>query len=238
MNIQVDARPTASVPAASQDFEDFIYLISHDVRNSVRALIEVPQWIAEDLSEAGYRIDGSLAENMGLMNTHTQRLDRMLADLLTYSRIGRMQGCRSVDLAEAVETICQEIRIPRSIRLEIDLQHPTLNIGDKDAMTLLSALILNALRHGDAGTSLIRIASRHEDDATVLTVVDDGPGIPPQFREKVFGAMITLKSRDEVDGSGMGLTHVRKVINHYGATLRWMDLDGTRGVGFEMRFPD
>jgi signal transduction histidine kinase len=221
----------------SRDFEDFIYLISHDVRNSVRALIEVPLWITEDLQDEGYKIQGTLAEHMGLMNTHTRRLDRMLNDLLVYSRIGRMQVPEDVDLAEAIDNISQEIRIPDSIRLELDLQQPSLHIGEKDGMTLLTALLSNAVRHRDAATSLIRIMCRSDGDHTILTFADNGPGIAPEYREKAFSAMTTLKSRDEVEGSGMGLAHLRKILCHYSATLTWLDDPSGRGVGFEMRFP-
>lgn len=76
--------PQIDMPVRSGEFEDFIYLISHDVRNSVRALIELAQWIADDLAEAGVKIEGQVAETIDLMNTHTGRLDRMLVDLLTF----------------------------------------------------------------------------------------------------------------------------------------------------------
>jgi signal transduction histidine kinase len=219
-----------------QDFEEFIHLISHDVRNSVRALIDLPQWISDDLSEAGYKIDGSLAENIQLMNIHTRRLDRMLYDLLIYSRIGRMQTIADVDLAEVIDTLCQEIRIPAQIKLSLDLQVATLHMGEGDAKTLLGALIDNAVRHRDAKTASVQIATRSEPGAIVLSIIDDGPGIPLKYREKVFGAMVTLKARDEVDSSGMGLAHVNKIIRLYGGTLRWIDQPTDRGVGFELRF--
>lgn len=237
MTIRIEGGQTATPVSTSRDFEDFIHLISHDVRNSVRALIEVPQWIVQDLEDMGVKIEGNLGEDLGLMNTYTQRLDRMLHDLLVYSRIGRMQAMSLVDLEEAVDLVCQEIRIPPGIRLEVDLQQKTLCIGDQDVMTLLTSLMSNAIRHRDEQTSLIRITSWQEGRDTVLTFADDGPGIDPHFQEKVFAAMTTLKSRDEVEGSGMGLAHVRKIVNHYGASLRWMDLGGARGVGFEFRFP-
>ncbi|MEO5620008.1 MAG: HAMP domain-containing sensor histidine kinase [Cypionkella sp.] len=235
--MQVNSAAPDQLPGNSRDFEDFIYIVSHDVRNSVRALIEVPQWIGEDLRDMGVPIRGALSENLEMMNTHTKRLDRMLMDLLVFSRIGRMQSVVEVNLAEAMENLCQEIRWPSRIRLDLALQQKTLRIGEQDRMTLLTALLSNSLRHSDAQTSLIRFASWREGDETVLSFVDDGPGIAPRYRERVFGAMTTLKSRDEVEGSGMGLAHVRKIISHYGATLRWIELPSERGVGFEMRFP-
>jgi signal transduction histidine kinase len=219
------------------EYESFIYLISHDLRNSMRALIEVPRWITEDLEDTGHRIEGSLAENLGLMNTHTRRLDRMLFDLLVHSRIGRNQEVRHVDLAEVVDTICQEQRIPSGIRLELALQVPRLQIGERDAMTLLTALFSNALRHRDAATSCISLSSRTEDNMVILRFCDDGPGIAPIHRERIFQAMTTLRSRDEVEGSGMGLAHVRKILRTYGGSLTWVDRADGRGVGFDLRFP-
>jgi signal transduction histidine kinase len=219
------------------EYENFIYLISHDLRNSMRALIEVPRWIAEDMEAAGHRIEGSLAENLGLMNTHTMRLDRMLFDLLVHSRIGRTQEVHMVDLAEIMETICQEHRIPPGIRLDIALAVPALHMGERDVMTLLTALFSNALRHRDAATSLISVSTRAEGDAVILRFCDDGPGVVPEFREKIFQAMTTLKSRDEVEGSGMGLAHVRKILRTYGGSLTWVDRTDGRGVGFDLRFP-
>lgn len=240
MNVRSDSR-LATDPAMAAglmgEYENFIYLISHDLRNSMRALIEVPRWIAEDLEGTGHPIEGSLAENLGLMNTHTMRLDRMLYDLLVHSRIGRTQEIRMVNLAETVETICQEHRIPQGITLDLALAVPELRIGERDAITLLTALFSNALRHRDAATTRISLSSRAEENAVILRFCDDGPGVAPIHREKIFQAMTTLKSRDEVEGSGMGLAHVRKILRTYGGSLTWVDRPDGRGVGFDLRFP-
>ena len=242
MNIALHHDPRTAgqtvVPNHSQDFEDFIYLISHDVRNSVRALIEVPQWISEDLTESGQKIEGSLADNLDLMNTQTRRLDRMLTDLLVYSRIGRMQSVLSVDLEEAIEAVCQEHVVPKSIQLSVDLRQTKLKMGERDIMTLLKALLSNSIRHRDDSTSQISLTISQEDDECVMIFQDNGPGIAPEFRDKVFDAMTTLKSRDEAEGSGMGLAHVRKVMDCYGGTLKWLEMPSERGVGFELRFPN
>lgn len=230
------AAVAGTAPVASKDFEDFIYLISHDVRNSVRALIEVPQWIVEDLVDAGHRIEGQLGENIRLLNAHTSRLDRMLTDLLIHSRIGRMRAVE-MDLAIALDTLLSELRLPSGLQLTHDLAAPLLRIGESDLMTLLTALVTNSIRHRDNDTSEIHIASRRDGAEVVLTYRDNSPGIPALLREKAFRAMTTLKSRDEVEGSGMGLAHVAKIVATYRAEMTWLDLHATRGVALELRFP-
>ena len=106
------AQDSTGTTSASKGFEEFVYLLSHDVRNSIRALVEVPQWIKEDLIAEGHAIQGSTAENFELMDTHTRRLDRMFADLLAYSRVGSKQTVQSVDLMIAVDQVLSQLNIP------------------------------------------------------------------------------------------------------------------------------
>lgn len=220
---------------SSQDIEDFIYLISHDVRASVRALLELPQWIAEDLEEAGVKIDGSVAASIELMNRHTGRLDRMLVDLLTFSRIGRMQEVRVNNLSDVLDQVLEEIPIPAGFTVIRNLDCDDVVMGDRDVLTLFDALIRNALKHHDKPSGQIIISSSIKEGELVLSVADDGPGIPDEYRENVFGAMRTLRPRDEVEGSGMGLANVRKIAVLYGGTAHVTDSPYGRGSLVEAR---
>ena len=232
-----DGLNEALIASGSRDFEDLIYLLSHDVRNSVRALLEVPAWIEEDLIEAGHKITGSLAENLELVNTHTRRLDRMLIDLLVHSRVGRKQTVKSVDLAEAIDLVVEQMILPSGFTFETDLKCKSVRVGDRDILTLLSALISNAIKHHDRKEGLIRVTSFRDSTQCVLTVSDDGPGIPAKHREAVFDAMMTLRPRDEVEGSGMGLAIVRKIVDLYGGRMRWANETADRGAMLEIGLP-
>ncbi|MEE4189870.1 MAG: HAMP domain-containing sensor histidine kinase [Roseobacter sp.] len=226
------------VPQTRNEFEDFIYLISHDVRSSVRALIELPQWIAEDLQSAGVKLEGSVAESIELMNTHTGRLDRMLVDLLTFSRVGRMQELKEVEVDVMLTDILEEMRIPQGFRVSTDLAANTLYLGERDALTMITQLISNTIKHHDTGTGEISIQMAETDAGTVLRIIDDGPGILPQYRERAFSAMTTLRPRDEVEGSGMGLTIVRKIAHCYGGKVALSDVANGRGTVVTVSFPD
>lgn len=225
--------PVADRP--SQDIEDFIYLISHDVRSSVRALLELPQWIAEDLEEAGFKVDGQVASSIELMNRHTGRLDRMLVDLLTFSRIGRMQTVCQVDVATALDEVLDEIKLPAGFEIIRALECATLVIGERDVLTLLNALISNAIKHHDKPTGRIVIATRSEADILVISVCDDGPGILADYHERVFGPMTTLRPRDEVEGSGMGLANVQKIATLYGGSAAVRPSPYGTGTNIEVR---
>lgn len=216
-----DARQEDKVdPAAqvSKTFEDFVYLISHDVRGSVRALIELPQWLADDMKDAGIKIEGSVAKTLDLMNRHTARLDRMLVDLLVYSRIGNMQTIGPVQVRDAVTEVLDEIYIPQGFDIEQKVDDITIEIGNRDILTLFTALISNAFKHHDKPKGTIRVTVSADKDEAVIKVEDDGPGIADEHHERVFAAMATLRPRDEVEGSGMGLAIVRKIAERYGGS--------------------
>lgn len=234
---ETSRRAPPSRSSAADDFENFIYLLSHDVRNSVRAMLELPQWIEEDLVAEGHPIRGSLAENFRLLNTHTRRLDRMLIDLLEYSRVGRKQQIRTVLLQDALRQLLEARPIPPGFRLDSDLRAGGIRIGENDVLNLLSALIGNAVKHHDKGGGTITVTARNEGGDCVLVVRDDGPGIPGVYRERVFGAMTTLRPRDDVEGSGMGLAIVRKIVDHYGGSLRWLMQHEEEGAALEIRLP-
>ncbi len=232
-------RPDPPEPqnGASQDIDDLIYLISHDVRSSVRALLELPQWISEDLREAGFHLEGPVANSIELMNRHAGRLDRMLVDLLAFSRIGRMQSIRDNDLTEVLDHVLEEIILPAGFDVVRSLDCASVAMGDRDILMLFDALIRNALKHHDKESGRIILSAARDGPDVVLGVADDGPGVPEEYQEKIFGAMNTLRPRDEVEGSGMGLASVRKIATLYGGTATMRNSPYGRGSIVEVRLP-
>ncbi|WP_370400625.1 sensor histidine kinase [Sulfitobacter sp. JB4-11] len=230
-------RQDVMTKSGTQDIDDFIYLISHDVRASVRALLELPQWIAEDLEEAGIKVEGSVAQSIDLMNRHTGRLDRMLVDLLTYSRIGRMQDIREIDVGAALAEVCDTMQLPSGFTLTQDIECGPLRIGERDILTLLTALLSNAVKHHDKVQGHIVVTAQTCDDMVILSVSDNGPGIEEEMHPRIFGAMTTLRPRDEVEGSGMGLANVRKIAEFYGGDARVGPSIYGRGCTIEVRLP-
>lgn len=229
-------REQVTTKTGTQDIDDFIYLISHDVRASVRALLELPQWIAEDLEEAGIKVEGSVAQSIDLMNRHTGRLDRMLVDLLTYSRIGRMQDVGKVDIAVALEEVCETLQLPPGFRITQDIECDPVIIGERDILTLFTALISNAVKHHDKDHGHIVVAALQDEGTVRLSVSDNGPGIEEAMHQRIFGAMTTLRPRDEVEGSGMGLANVRKIAEVYGGEVRVGPSVYGRGCMVEVSF--
>ncbi len=221
----------------ASDFDEFVYVLSHDLRASVRALAEVPKWIEEDLASEGYETSESVGDYLHMMDTHAHRLDRMLFDLLTYSRVGRKQSISPASLSRSFAAAQRECRVPDGFLVEQSFEHDTLMIGAKDIVVLFKALLSNAIKHHDRNEGRFEVSAKKINNELVIIVNDDGPGIPLSQRERIFKVMTTLRSRDEVEGSGMGLAVVKKIIAFYGGRLRWVDQSPDRGTNFAMYFP-
>jgi signal transduction histidine kinase len=161
----------------------------------------------------------------------------MLVDLLTYSRVGRMQEVREVSLSAALDQVLEEIKLPAGFDLVRSLDVDRVIMGERDILTLLDALIQNAIKHHDKPRGRIIVTSARQGDDVVIGVTDDGPGIEEQYRERVFGAMRTLRPRDEVEGSGMGLANVRKIAGVVGGSARLTGSPFGPGTLVEVRVP-
>lgn len=210
-NVSASVASTPQPPSDANDFDRFVYLLSHDVRNALRALVEIPHWIEADLIEEGHEITGPLGEHLRLLNTNAGRVDRMLVDLLTHSRVGRMQTVGPVNLADTISIVLSQMRLPPGFVVTQDLQMTTVHMGEQDAFTLFSTLISNCVKHHHTQAGKIAISTLQRGDTCVIRIQDDGPGIPKEHHDRIFELMTTLKPRDEVEGSGMGLAIVKKI---------------------------
>lgn len=174
-----------------------------------------------------------------VMSTETRRMERLVDDLLTLARgdagmvtTGRW---RDVDLDDLV---VEEARRPRSPgRVEVLFEvEPARIRGDRlQLIRVLRNLADNAVR---AASSRVVLSVETEDDSAVLRVEDDGPGIPPEERDRVFERFVRLdaaRTRDE-GGSGLGLAIVRELVTNHGGTVT-VDSSALGGARFTVRLP-
>ena len=205
---------TVGLDEPSEDeFEQVLYHITHDVRAALRAIQTLPDWIREDLEKCQANIPCSVFEDLELLKIQTARADQILIDLRTYSRIGRRSDRPSnVSLADAFDIAGQNVENIDRFTVTLDLEAPYLFAPRNDILTIAHALVSNAVKHHGASNGKIWIYSAQTPQCVSLFVEDDGPGIDPQHHERVFQLMTTLRSRDECEGSGVGLALVSKIM--------------------------
>ena len=218
---------------SNEELEQFAYVASHDLRAPLRGIENLVTWIEEDLESS---LAGDTRTNMDLLKSRVRRLESLLDDLLAYSRAGRGDTVSDlVDTKEMVGELALLVGPPQGFSIVRGETLPILQTARAPLTQVVQNLISNAIKHHDRpGNGHVWIEALALPHAIEFTVTDDGPGIPERFRERVFGMFQTLKPRDEVEGSGMGLAIVKKLIERQGGKI-WLT-EGRAGQGLSVHF--
>jgi PAS domain S-box-containing protein len=222
---------------SNQELEQFAYIASHDLRAPLRALSILPNWIRRDLDQAG-GASPAISEHLSDMNTQVKRMDRLLTDLLEYSRIGRTRGSEvTIDPRQSVENVCDLVRPPSSFEVIVEGELPPVMAIPTEFELVMRNLISNALKHHDRNEGRIVIRGGKVEGGIWFEVSDDGPGIAAQHHERIFEMFSTLRSRDEVEGSGMGLALIKKIVERWGGRVSIASDPQERGATFRFTMP-
>lgn len=205
----------------------FLKRLRHDLLNTARPMVEIPAWIDEDAAEEGFELPGSLRENLGLLSTYGSRLNQMIIDILTYVHIEGDDNGEAL-LSKTLADLTPDLH--PDFELITDLEHDKLPIQQALLKTLLDALLANAVKHHDRAGGKIKLWCKRVGTQIRLTVTDDGPGIEPQHLEKIFEPLTTLNSRDQIEGSGMGLAIVHRIASACGAKVQAFSRENQRGT--------
>jgi PAS domain S-box-containing protein len=220
-----------SLERTNKDLDDFAYIASHDLQSPLRAIAGLADWVLED---AGDRLPEEAARNLELMHGRIQRMQRLLKDLLEYSRAGRVQGEREeVDTRTLVQGIVELLDVPKKFAITIAPDMPALTTLVTPLETCLRNLISNAIKHHDRPDGTIHIGAEDRLSCVVFSVTDDGPGIASEYHERIFGMFQTLQPRDDLDASGVGLSIIRKTAESYGGTVSVESEEG-KGATFRL----
>ena len=215
---------------SNAELDAFAYVASHDLRSPLRAIKSLATWIMEDCSD---ELPPAARDDLEALLQRVDRMELLLTDLLAYSRVGREEErARDVRVGEVLADVQASLDFEHGATLEIHGELPVLHAPPTAVRGVFGNLVENALKHGGRDDLTVSVSARREGNWWRFLIDDNGCGIPKEFREKVFGMFERLKSRDEVEGSGMGLALVRKRVEQYGGTIEATESpsSGTRMV--------
>lgn len=220
---------------SNMELDTFAYVASHDLKAPLRGIRSLTQWIEIDVEKtAGEETMG----NLRLLKNRVDRLDNLLDSLLTYSRIGRKTSLvEQVNLGQLVAEIDGYLAPAPGFVIACQGDMPTISTPKAPLEQVLRNLVSNAIKHHDLGSGNVIVSAKDMGEMVEFRVEDDGPGIPMEFHERIFQMFQTLKPRDQVEGSGMGLAIVKKTIESFGGNIRVESLPSGRGVAFVFSWP-
>lgn len=210
---------------SNQDLEQFAYVASHDLKAPLRGIGTLALWIEESVDE---HLDDETRSYMNLLKGRVARLEKLLAGLLQYSRAGTEKGILvAVDVCKIVAQI-EDLLCAKDAGFEIECNVGVIHADTLMINQILQNLINNSMKHHHQKSGRIQIASKMSGNKIIISVADDGPGIEAAMDQKIFEMFQTLKPRDEVEGSGMGLAIVKKLIERSGGNV-WIEHQGHLG---------
>lgn len=225
---------TDSLKQSNQELDQFAYVTSHDLKSPLRGISNLSHWIEEDL---GDRFTPQAREQMRLLRGRVHRMEALINGLLEYSHVGRTQGkTQHVDTAALLGEVIDWIAAPPDIRIQVQSGMPVFTADRLRLQQVFTNLLENAVKHRGSPAGRIAVCCDESGGFYRFSVSDDGPGIDPRYHERIFGIFQTLLPRDQVEGTGIGLSLVKKIVQSKGGTV-WLQSQSGRGATFSFTWP-
>ena len=218
----------------SDELDEFTSIASHDLKSPLNAIKRLLEWIYDDCK---YLLPQEHLENFQLVLSRANRMQVLLEDLLSYSRINSCDSTRAnISLESIYQDVEQILEVPQTVTVDIHANNEVLDIPLIPFKTVFQNLISNAIKHNNKEHSVIDISLIPSNQYYIIEIKDNGPGIDPKYFSLIFKLFQTLQSRDDVEGSGIGLCIANKLIINYGGKIE-VASDGKLGSTFTIFWP-
>jgi PAS domain S-box-containing protein len=230
------ARLASALERSNADLDQFAYVASHDLKAPLRGIANLAQWIEEDI---GDRIDGDSAEHMKLLQGRVRRMEALIDGILDYSRAGRSrESAQQVDTGRLVTEVVDLLDTGEGARIDVQPPLPEVRAERTPLQQVFLNLIGNAVKYTAAHRPdpQVTVSCEPGESEHVFTIADNGPGIAPEFHDRIWGIFQTLEARDKVEGTGVGLSVVKKIVESRGGRV-WIESEQGAGATFRFTWP-
>ena len=228
---------TSQLEDANKELQAFAYSVSHDLRAPLRAISRFSEFIVEDygpkLNEEGRRL-------LGLIRSNTQKMDQLITDILSLSRVTRGEHKVSkVDMTKMALSMLNEVVSPETQeKINLIIEALPEAFADSTFIKLVWInLISNAIKFSSGEKKPeIKIGGYTENEFNIYYVKDNGVGFNPQYTHKLFGVFQRLHQADEFEGTGVGLAIVQRIIHRHSGKV-WAEGKEGKGATFYFSLP-
>lgn len=229
------AKANEELVRSNKELDQFAYIVSHDLRAPLRALNNYSLFLKEDY---GGVLDESGKEYLRGIADSAKYMDRLVIDLLEYSRIRRVQvEFGLVKSSELLERIINRLQLREQATIRIPTDAPEIWARDVHLEQIFTNLLSNAVKFCKPNVPpVVTVSWKDAGNDWLFEVQDNGIGIAAQYSEKIFGIFQRLHTQDEYEGTGIGLAIVKKVVEENNGRI-WVDSIPGQGSTFSFTLP-
>jgi len=227
---------TEELERSNVELQQFAYVASHDLQEPLRMVTMFTQLLKRKYED---RLPDDAVEYIGHAVDGAERMRELIHDLLEYSRVGRSEmEFATTDLNRTVSDVLS------NLHLAIEESEATIEVADLPEVVgnsirlfqLFQNLIANALKFRGEAKPHIRIGAEDRDGSWEFSVKDNGIGIDPVSADRVFMVFQRLHTRNEYDGTGIGLAVCKKIVDSHGGRI-WVEPGSSEGSDFRFTLP-
>ncbi|HXK30615.1 MAG TPA: GAF domain-containing protein [Candidatus Binatia bacterium] len=234
--LQSSLQAAEELRRSNKELEQFAYVASHDLQEPLRMVAGYTQLLAK---RYGDRLDQKAKEYIGFAVDGARRMQGLIEDLLTYSRVGSKEKAFAwTDCEAALDRALAGLQVAIE-ECGATVTHdplPTV-MGDEFQLgQLFQNLIGNAIKYRNSKAPQVQVSCKQETEQWTFAVKDNGIGIDPQYRERIFQIFQRLHTREEYEGSGIGLAICKKIVERHGGRI-WVESEIGKGSTFYFTLP-
>jgi signal transduction histidine kinase len=217
----------------NKELDQFAYVVSHDLKAPLRGMYNIFTWIEEDL---GGELSNQLKKYLEMMKGRIHRLENLITGLLEYARIGRVVNPHEdVNIGDLLIEI-KEMVVPPGFNMLIKKNMPVINTEKLRLQQVFTNLISNAVKYNGRDKGSVIVDCTEFQNYFQFSIADNGIGIAPEYHEKIFGIFQTLREKNELESTGVGLAIVKKIIEDKKGSIKVISNNG-EGTTFIFTWP-